>query len=138
MLTHVRRRARYLRLPPAPVKQPASRLLSRPLSLPLAVKVESQRSSLITKSRAEVGRAPSPTSTKGSFHVLEGIVRRRPLLGRGPASVGGGSQVSSEDRRDASSWAGFGTNKPRPRSIASFGFGERTKRQPSAEDSDNN
>jgi hypothetical protein len=122
------RRARYLRLPSAPAKPAASRMLlikprnstsisavrsyrsvsperepiSRPLSIGARPTGPSRAESVQgpARVRGESSRAPSPISTRASFQGLglAGLAKRRPIFGA--PSVGGGG---SEERKGPSS-----------------------------------
>ncbi|KAG8838213.1 hypothetical protein FRC18_005711 [Serendipita sp. 400] len=120
-------RARYLRLPPAPPKSTASRLmLTKPKNGTRSYRSASpDRDATITRiippaARAESSRAPSPTSTKTSFHAL-GIAKKRPVFGS-PSSVAG-SRSSLDGREGGSSlWDGLGTTRAQARATFSSGF----------------
>lgn len=81
-------------------------------------------SSVIIPPRAESSRAPSPTSTRSSFHALGLLARKRPIFNKGPSSVGATSRSSLEERdrerRDSvGSWEGHGITRNRARTVPS-------------------
>lgn len=136
-------RARYLRLPSAPPKTPSSSRAhgSRPrIGSESARSVVSDRD--ITTRRvepavppkAESSRAPSPTSTKSSFHGLSFPARRR-IDAPGPSIVRYGSRPSLDERR-RESWDGYGITRARARAAFSAGSGKRTRNSGSDIESD--
>ncbi|KAG8824056.1 hypothetical protein FRC17_009185, partial [Serendipita sp. 399] len=120
-------RARYLRLPPAPPKSAASRMmLVKPKVGTRSYRSASpDRETTITRvippaPRAESSRAPSPTSTRTSFHAL-GIAKKRPVFGA-PSSVAG-SRSSLDGREGGSSlWDGLGATRAQARATFASGL----------------
>ena len=85
--------------------------------------------------RAELSRAPSPTSTRASFQGfgLANLAKRRPVFGAPSSSGAGASKDVAESRKSPgsadgqsrSSWDGYGATRARAR--AAFAAGNRPK-----------